>query len=259
MGLTMEAYAVSDIGIGRDQNEDTVYFDGSYRNNVMQNTFSDEKTIPAEGWHVFAVMDGMGGMARGEEASFATAMMLDEYKRMHPIFDSAQFLQQANRDLCDLAKKQKVDMGSTAVVLVTENERVCISNIGDSRAYRLRNGILEQLSEDHTVENSICQMQELLGVSLETKSASSHALTQHLGIPEDDFLIEPFVSDWEKVRSGDVYILCSDGVTNGIDERRFAELLGRSNDVKESVDVIVRQIKSRGRTDNISIIAICWR
>lgn len=143
-------------------------------------------------------------------------------------------------------------MGTTVVVALFYDNRVTVANVGDSRGYRWRDGKLEQLTVDHTV------VQEYLNSGLYTPeqaraSTDKNLVTRALGIAAD---VEVDLREY-KVQAKDTYLLCSDGLTDLVDDAAIAAALGmRSASLEQSAARLVELANSRGGIDNISITLV---
>jgi protein phosphatase len=203
----------------------------------------------------FAVFDGMGGEQQGEVASRIAAETLENiYVRgSQPLWQGnpATFLEDAcqrmNDAVCAYAQENAIRrMGTTAVLLVIEGQTVYVCNLGDSRAYFLKPSSwfkphrLEQVSRDHSQS----------GVS-----AGKAPLTQYVGIPRDEFIIEPFIARLplqDKVR----WLLCTDGLTDMVSEQAITKTLAAGDDIGACANSLLEAALGAGGRDNITII-IC--
>lgn len=159
--------------------------------------------------------------------------------------------------MCHMMKKISKGMGSTAVLLNYEFGKVRVTNLGDSRAYLFRNKKLHQLSVDHTTENHMREIQKSMGISKSIEeSGMQHALTQHLGIPEEEFLLEPAESEWIPVQKGDLFLLCSDGLTNMVKNDQIAEILGARASLRAKKERLIQEALDNGGKDNITVILL---
>lgn len=251
----------TNIGKIREKNEDNFYCDGFLREDVSQNSCRYSVKGDLKENIILGVFDGMGGTKAGEMASYIAAKMLGKYvgfiREKGMAFDGTYFILKANRVVCSVARKIGKSMGSTAILLFYEKNMIRICNLGDSRAYLFRNRVLTQLSVDHTVESRMMKVRRSMGLSLENKNPDmKNTLTQYLGIPEDEFLLEPAVSDEIAVKEKDIYLLCSDGLTGMVTDDRIAEILGEKTNLEYKKMRLVEEALSNGGRDNITVVLL---
>lgn len=243
---------VSHIGNVRTANQDNFYCIGRYRSLEEDIAVFDSDEINGSKW-MTAVFDGMGGEKDGEIASFIASKLISDCADAGFGIDIGNLIVSINTQICCEMTRRKCHMGSTCVFLEFEGDKCRSWNIGDSRAYHFHSGILTQMSEDHTEAasfNEIFKGQEV------AKTGSENRLTQHLGIPEDDFIIEPFISSWEGIESGDIMMLCSDGLTHMTDDETIAFLLSRNIDLQNKRALLLDRALESGGKDNITITLI---
>lgn len=253
------AYAVTDTGRVRPNNEDNFFCNGTYKTAVSLSEYTLEDIGNLEELSVFAVFDGMGGMDYGEAASLLLAEKLYDYVAEVSInqacFSGEEVITKMNQSLCREMKKRRTTMGSTAVILSCQKEEIQIANVGDSRAYLLRENTLTQLSVDHTERNSMLELQKELGLSEEMELLGvKDALTQHLGIEEDEFLLEPYISEKIKVFQGDIFLLCSDGLSGMVSDEKIQEILKKEKDISRRAERLLENALQAGGEDNITFI-----
>lgn len=212
------------------------------------------------------VADGMGGHKAGEVAS---KLAVDVIKR-HVIGTLARAgksvdaglekkmvgdaIQLANRSIYELAQQQPdyAGMGSTVVVVVFNGDKLCVGHVGDSRLYRFRNGVLNQITQDHSV------VQELVSRGLATAeearlSVSKNLVTRALGVDPE---VLPDISE-HTLNDEDIYLLCSDGLNDVLADGDIEMMLiehGRHLD--HAVQHMVEISNERGGPDNISVILV---
>jgi protein phosphatase len=209
---------------------------------------------------IFVVADGMGGHAAGEVASeMAVQIVIREMKDVASLVDGsatrklADALRLANRAIHDrtLTEVDKQGMGTTASVLVTADSRYLIGQIGDSRVYLLRDGALKQVTKDH----SYVQEQVDLG-NLTPEQARYHpysnVITRCVGASPD---VEPDLYNGE-ARTGDIFLVASDGLTGMVDDRRLRDLLMTRNVPERKVELLIAEANGRGGLDNITAIVV---
>lgn len=212
------------------------------------------------GTGLFLVADGMGGHAAGEIASQLAASTIDAWIAAHADAggDAAEMLRlaalEANTRVFEAQRENRAlsGMGSTLTALLIQGDRYYIAHVGDSRAYRLRDGALEQLTRDHSLvwhlyENGVLKKADLTShpqKNLITRSVGSH--------PQVDIDIEQ-----GEGFAGDVYLLCSDGLTDGIpDEGIGAILSAPRKNPQEIADHLVEAANQAGGPDNITAVVI---
>src|SRR5436190_10966509 len=209
---------------------------------------------------VFIVADGMGGHAAGEVASeMAVQIVMREIKDVSDLSDGSatkmlgEALKLANRAIHDrtITEVDKQGMGTTASVLMLQGSRYLIGQVGDSRVYLLRDGALKQLTKDH----SYVQEQVDLG-NLTPEQARYHpysnVITRCVGASPD---VEPDLYAGE-ARTGDIFLVASDGLTGMVDDRRLAQLLMSRAEPERKVQSLIAEANGRGGLDNITAIVI---
>jgi PPM family protein phosphatase len=204
---------------------------------------------------IFVVADGMGGAQAGEVASKAAA---DAFDRDLPAGPPERFLREtieaANRRIHDLAHADasRAGMGTTitAAIVDAQKEEVAIGHVGDSRAYRLRRGKLERLTRDHSLVEEMRRKGQITDAQAEEHPQRS-IITRALG-PEPEVEV-----DLQTVPAapGDLFLLCSDGLTTMVDEDRIAAVLSSAGSVREAVRTLVDEANGAGGRDNITALA----
>lgn len=248
MGFVMEAACGCNKGKIRKNNEDNFYFDGKcleVENDGLKNPAYIE--TPVKRGLCYAIFDGMGGENFGEIASHAAArqMQLTERTLGDYLIPEKKYLNRLSLSLNEAVLQAKREqctdrMGTTMVALYFSGRYVYVCNIGDSRAYRLRDGEFLQISEDHVESHP-------------GRGRKKAPLTQHLGIDPEDMLIEPYIAKGE-LKNGDMYLLCSDGLTDMLSNLEISCLMHSSDDVDECASQLIQAALEKGGRDNITVI-----
>ncbi len=250
MVYTYNASCGSFSGNARSNNEDNFYFNKKHlpvSNKGLKNPIKCRGTTDEP--FVFAVFDGMGGEARGEEAScLASEMFAKEAKTLEEIAISGkEFMIQA----CEIAndainkrtkERQLGTMGTTVAALYFSQDEVVACNVGDSKIFRIRNRKMIQISEDHTDE----KIMSAIGVR------KKPVLLQYIGMPDDEMSIEPYISKGD-IQSEDVYVICSDGVTDVVDINLMYEIIN-DNSADDAVRKILAEVNRQNGSDNATVI-----
>ena len=239
--LHLKWSARSDVGMIRSGNEDN----------------HDSEVNANRG--VFIVADGMGGHAAGEVASLmAVQTVMQELADLRAVDDAAagklaNSLRLANRNIHDrtLAESDKQGMGTTASVLVIDEKKYMIGQVGDSRVYLLRDGQLLQLTKDHSY------VQEQVDAGFLTPEQAkyhpySNVITRCVGASSE---VEPDVYKGD-VKAGDVFLVASDGLTGMVDDRRIHTLLMSRAEPERKVHSLISEANGRGGLDNITAIVV---
>jgi PPM family protein phosphatase len=202
---------------------------------------------------LFAIADGMGGARAGEVASNLAAEALkngggsgDGEERVRAL------IQAANRSVYERSSEDAdvAGMGTTMTVALVEGGRVAFGHVGDSRAYVLRDGALEQLTDDHSLVAELVRAGKLSAAEAEhhpQRSVITRALGTDPDVDVDTFTVE--------AQPGDVFLLCSDGLTDMIGDTEIVEALQSGPSLDEAARELVRRANKAGGQDNITVIA----
>ena len=254
MDTRLFASVYSDKGTRKTVNQDNFFLNGKILRNVSDTTTEQTGFYP-DG--VFAVCDGMGGESDGEIAS---RIAVDEIGGM---YQSVKYpdkqvvwsvISGANQKICDFMKAKGEHMGSTMVMAVVQDKQLSVYNIGDSRCYLVNKNGVRKLTKDHTL---IAQMVES-GMLTEEQAKTDrrrHQLVQHLGILSEDMTLSPYYAQVE-IFPDDVILLCSDGLTDTLDENAIRTIILHNEDINRLAYELVSEAKGRGSTDNITAMVI---
>lgn len=204
---------------------------------------------------VFVVADGMGGAQAGEVASKAAAEAFDrDLPDAPPERVLRERIEAANREIHDLARADpsRTGMGTTitAAIVDAQGEEVCIGHVGDSRAYRLRGGGLERLTRDHSLVEEMRRKGQITDAQAEDHPQRS-IITRALG-PEPEVEVDV---QTVPAAAGDVFLLCSDGLTTMVGEERIGSILSAAASMSEAVRTLVDEANRAGGRDNITALA----
>jgi PPM family protein phosphatase len=201
----------------------------------------------------FAVADGMGGAKAGEVASAMAAEAFEgETDSDEPAeAQLSRILREANRRIYDLALSDDSHrgMGTTVTAAKVTGDDVSLGHVGDSRAYRLRDGELEQLTRDHSLVAELERSGQITPEAAEHHPQRS-IITRALG-PEPDVQVDTYTLAG---RPGDVYLICSDGLTSMISDEELGSILKSADDLEQAADSLVRAANQSGGKDNITVV-----
>jgi protein phosphatase len=197
---------------------------------------------------LFAVADGMGGAQAGEVASRLAAGALKEGEGA-----IEELIQEANRRVHQRSMEDPgaSGMGTTMTVAVVEHGTVRIGHVGDSRAYLVRDGELEQLTQDHSLVGELVRTGRLSPEEAEShpqRSVITRAVGTDPDVDVDTLTVE--------TRSGDVFLICSDGLTDMVDDRTILQTVeDKRGDLDAIVKTLVKNANKGGGEDNITVVA----
>ena len=240
MNYRIHFSCISHPGSRRRINQDNFICDGRYMQAENDGTvFPIEGYVSANASAVFGVFDGMGGEECGEVASFIAAEAAASLRIGGDVIgDISAYCTRANGEICRYAAENGIGtMGTTAAMMVFAPDEIVLCNIGDSRIYRFSGGRLEQISQDHTA----------VGIY-----GRKPPLSQHLGIPPSELLIEPYLAAG-RYNKNDIYLICSDGLTDMLNNEEIRELLCDKKFDGIAPRLLNRAIEKGGK-DNISLI-----
>jgi PPM family protein phosphatase len=203
---------------------------------------------------LFAIADGMGGAQAGEVASrLAAAALTESQTASGGERRIAALIQEANRRVYDRSNSDPTTsgMGTTITVALVENGNVAFGHVGDSRAYLIRDGRMEQVTEDHSLVNELMKSGKLSPEEAEMhpqRSVITRALGTDPDVDVDTFTIE--------AKMGDVFLLCSDGLTDMVSEHAIFELVEENrSDIDAALRALVKAANRGGGEDNITVVA----
>jgi len=239
--MILRTAALTDVGLRRRGNEDRFAID------------------PELG--LCLVADGMGGHSAGQVASaLAAETVLASLRERKGSEASASeklrgALEDANSAIYQAARQNSeyAGMGTTVVALLVEGERAALAHVGDSRAYRLRGGRIRQLTDDHSVVGELLRRHEITADDARDHP-HRHMLTRALGVRGH---VQPDLAELTLAR-GDHFLLCSDGLTNHVEDHEIAKLSAEFDDLHACCAALIKLANRRGGEDNITVaLASC--
>ena len=238
----MQTFSITDTGRTRDANQDYVFCEehaiGSFPN-------------------LFIVADGMGGHNAGDTASRmcveVVVSQIEKSTKVTPIGILEQAVAAANETVYDASLEDVAlyGMGTTLVGTVVFGDTAYVINVGDSRLYAFRD-TLKQVTVDHSLVEEMVQSGKLQKEAIRThpnKNIITRALGTNRTVKADCFEIE--------VREGDVLLLCSDGLTNMLEDDRIESIIKQyKNDMKRAGEISIEEANEAGGKDNISVVLV---
>jgi PPM family protein phosphatase len=205
---------------------------------------------------MFAVADGMGGAKAGEVASGLAAAALREAGTDSRSGEErvTQLIQEANRRVFRRANEDRdaSGMGTTMTVALVEDGRVVFGHVGDSRGYLIREGSIEQLTDDHSLVAELVRSGRLTPEEAEAhpqRSVITRAVGTEPDVDVDTFTVEP--------EEGDLFLICSDGLTDMVDDGTIIEAIERHrDDLDEAANALVGAANRVGGEDNITVLLV---
>lgn len=226
--------ALCSSGKVRKTNQDRIIINGDESHG--EPSYEVSGTVSREN-SFFSVFDGMGGEECGDKAAEIAAQTAKEYYGND--IEPEKLCVIINNRICDYMTENDIrSMGSTAAMIKFDKDDVELCNIGDSRIYLVNRQTIQQLSVDHSMN---------IG-----RLSPRRVLTQHLGIPETELLIEPYSCRITPGRD-DMLLLCSDGLTDMVSEDTIFEIMNSAG-CTEGADRLFEEAMNNGGHDNISII-----
>lgn len=238
----IKTFSITDIGKKRKLNQDYVY-----------TSEMPIGTLP----NLFLVADGMGGHKAGDYASRCCIETIVEYAKSSsdigviPLLEKA--IHHANEVIRELASSDEAytGMGTTVVAAVVDGENLCVANVGDSRLYIVGSREIRQVTRDHSLVEEMVRMG-----GLKREQARSHPdkniITRAVGV-EEDINIDFFKV---KLGEGDIILLCSDGLTNMIEDEEIRMILQGKRDLPDKAEGLINAANNNGGKDNIAVVLI---
>ena len=237
----MKAFCITDVGQNRSMNQDFVFASETPVGNLP---------------NLFVVADGMGGHRAGDTASRDTVGTLIESVRKsretNPIKIIRTAVEEANRRVYEKSREDEnlAGMGTTVVVAVIEGRYLYVANVGDSRLYLLRDDI-RQITKDHSLVEEMVRSGKLKKEEAR-KHPNKNVITRAVGV-ERKVNIDFFDL---RVRKGDKILLCSDGLSNMLEDSEICAIVKSGGDVEERARKLITAANQNGGKDNISVVLV---
>lgn len=235
----MKAFALTDVGKNRVTNQDYVYCKSDAVGNLP---------------NVFIVADGMGGHKAGDIASVtavdAVLKSIEQSKKTDVISIMEEAVREANKTLYEKSKSNEewAGMGTTLVLATVMDNTIFVANIGDSRLYLIDDGI-HQITRDHSYVEEMVSIGEIDKSEARTHS-KKNIITRAIGVEEEthaDFFEVQF-------KKGDKLLMCSDGLTNMIEDNDILSVIAGNNDIESTVHKLIDLANDSGGKDNIAVL-----
>lgn len=236
----MEAYALTDVGRVRNQNQDYIYFSSDPAGSLG---------------NLLLVADGMGGHNAGDYASRFAVENLNSYIGRHrgasPVKILESGIRQVNRELYRRSMESQAlsGMGTTLVAATAQEDVLFVANVGDSRLYLFRNGRLVQITRDHSYVEELVALGQIERNSRDYLS-KKNIITRALGVMpevEVDFFEQ-------QLQAGDLILMCSDGLSNMLDNEEMESVLSEHGTLKSKTEKLVDRANEQGGYDNIAVL-----
>lgn len=230
----------SHVGKRRSTNQDNFICDGKYLKESNESfLFPLTGCFTPNSSALLGVFDGMGGEEHGEIASLIASQCASKVSvGENPTESLLSFCRDANEKICKYTDENDLfSMGTTAALLAFSDKEIALCNIGDSKIFRFADRELEQISVDHY-----------------SVAVYGHKppLSQNLGIPETEMIIDPYVARGQ-YNDGDVYLICSDGLTDMVTADNITQIL-LETEFSNTVNILLKTALENGGKDNITII-----
>jgi serine/threonine protein phosphatase PrpC len=239
----------------------------------MKRTHNEDNFSILEDAGLYIVADGMGGHASGEVASKMAVDALKEFfaataqdpERTWPYkMDRSKGYEEnrlitgiklANLRIYESAQRdpRQRGMGTTIVTMFAVEDGVYVAHVGDSRGYRIRDGKIEQLTEDHSLLNDYIKMKRLTPEEI-ANFPHKNVIVRALGM-KDTVKVD---TRYEQPRAGDTYLLCSDGLSGPVTDPDMLDIVQNATDLKGAASRLIQRANEHGGPDNISVVLARW-
>ena len=237
----MKSYCVTDVGVKRNMNQDFVYASDQPVGNLS---------------NLFIVADGMGGHNAGDLASRYTVETMVDYiegaKEVRPIPLLEAAVEAANQKVMEkaMADKSLEGMGTTVVAATVQDDCLYVANVGDSRLYVL-DGSIQQITRDHSLVEEMVRAGQL-GREEARNHPEKNIITRAVGV-RNKVRIDFFDVG---LYPGDKFLLCTDGLTNMVEDEEILEMVSRESSLEAAVHKLVAMANRNGGKDNISVVLV---
>src|SRR5438094_2590474 len=259
--IRVQVFARTDLGKTREHNEDCFLVADLTRGERAADRAQRQHEMGERG-SLFVVADGMGGAAAGEIASvMATDTIFDQMRKMWGAEKEAtaqrfayrlkEAVEVANTHIHSYAKAHPEvrGMGTTTTAAGVLADHLFLTQVGDSRAYLIRQGTVTQITKDQSLMQRLVEAGELTEEEA-AQSERRNIILQALG-PDPKVKVD---LTYQQVRKGDVVVLCSAGLPGFVKKEEIAEIVTRERDLQEACDRLIALANERGGPDNVSVV-----
>jgi protein phosphatase len=239
----------------------------------MKRNHNEDNFSIIEDAGLYIVADGMGGHASGEVASkmavdavreFFSATSDDPERTWPYKMDRSKGYEEnrlitgiklANLRIYESAQRdpRQRGMGTTIVSIFAVEDGVYIAHVGDSRVYRVREGAIEQLTEDHSLLNDYIKMKRLTAEEI-ANFPHKNVIVRALGM-KDTVKVD---TKFEQPKAGDLFLLCSDGLSGPVTDPEMLDICGQASDLKTAASRLIERANANGGPDNITVVLARW-
>lgn len=251
--VSLRYAAKTDVGMRREHNEDCF------------GILEEDKLL--------LVADGMGGHAAGEVASSLATIEVSSFyhyrarptsEKPWPYAPDPSLSELANRLVCAVkvanrriyetatSEGGRRGMGTTLAAVAIEGREICIAHVGDSRVYRIRGGAITRMTRDHSLLEQMKEINPDMTPEEEERFPHKNVIVRALGLYEE---VEAEVKQ-DRLEHGDVYLLCSDGLSGHLADAKMLELVGAGDDLSAAVRKLVDHANAAGGNDNVTVVLL---
>ena len=261
MNYQIEAAVCSNVGKIRKTNEDNFYLHGQYMDEAQRDQGAFLQSDSSDQTQIYAVCDGIGGEEAGEDASLAAVKFLKEYESAKSAADSGNIkkgLQEASDRIEKEARKKNARSGTTIAMLLIHQNTVRTAHLGDSRVYLWEKGQLRQITKDHSEVQYMYDMGMIKKEDMKSYPRR-HVITKYLGMSHEEALLSPSISSAELLHPGAWYLICSDGLTDMVDDAAISRILSDAENPSSAVRALVQAALEKGGVDNVTVLCAAVR
>ena len=248
-----EIYGFTHVGMLREHNEDAFLVP------AFVGSTGSHRIAEIEGNLLLAVADGVGGLAAGEIAS---SLALKELSQIDPTLDSdalKEAIQVIDQKISDYGSThpESKGLGCTLTGITVVENKVRTFNVGDSRVYRYRDGILRQYTHDQSLVQSLFDAGEISREECFTHPQKNMILQSLGGVRQKGIVLEGVIEELRgSFEPGDLFLLCSDGLSDLVSDDAMETILEQASSLSQAINFLVKQANDNGGTDNITAVGI---
>lgn len=254
----IKSAVINNKGSVRRNNEDNFCLNGTIMQREKMDCGADLSATCKDASQLYAICDGMGGVDNGEDASYNAVRILSERKEECGRWtDQAEFtrlLRSISDRIFRQSEQKGKKSGTTLAALILNDGKLTGVNVGDSRIYRMRNHKLEQLSLDHSKVQRMISMGIISPEEAKTHP-ERHVITQYLGMPSN-LRFSPYYAAELSLEPNDIYLICSDGLTDMVDDSKIQEILEMESKPENAAQALVKVALENGGRDNVTVMLL---